>query len=93
MILEPEMIRKVMITAWVFFGVLGFRSAHSAPTCIASDSAIQDLNRSKEELIKKSKELSEKEGELKSRQLFISEEMKKLQALRTLINQDQGKLS
>jgi flagellar motility protein MotE (MotC chaperone) len=86
-----RIIFKSLFILFLIFNFIEDSNAYSAPTCIANDAAILDLKKSKEEISKRSKELLEKETDLKAREQFILEEIKKLQALRTLINEDQVK--
>ncbi len=47
-------------------------------TCVASESAVEDIRHAQEEIEKKQKELATKEADLKNRENAISEELKKL---------------
>ncbi len=57
-------------------------SQTSSEGCIADAAAIEDLQMRKQEIESKLKDISVKEAELKSRETALSEELKKIQAIR-----------
>lgn len=64
--------------------------AEDSSGCLVSAAAIEDLQKSREELNLKQKDLVAKDAELSLREKSISEEMKKLEMIRDGIEQVQG---
>ena len=64
-----------------------------AGSCVASEGAIEDIQRSRSELEKRKKELEAREAELKVRENSIAEEMKKLALDRSAIQKVQNEQS
>ena len=63
--------------------------ALGSTACIATESAVEDLRKSKEELSKRTQELNLRENELKNREQVLTEELKKLQGLREQVSNEQ----
>jgi flagellar motility protein MotE (MotC chaperone) len=64
-------------------------SVFGSSACLVTESALEDLKKSKEELNKRAQELSQRESELKAREQILTEELKKLKSLRELVSSDQ----
>ncbi|MBC7690450.1 MAG: hypothetical protein H7222_01665 [Methylotenera sp.] len=58
--------------------------------CLADNLAIDDIQKRREELDQKSREIASREAELKAREVAVEEELKKLDTVRDQIKQSQG---
>jgi len=61
-------------------------------SCLAAQTAIEDMSKAKEELENRKKELTAKEAELRTRENMIQEQLKSLENMRDLISKTQVKI-